>query len=302
MIRVRESFEVCADEKNRRSITEAMLRDYPFLTCRQVGYSNLSRPIEALCLGNEHEQVLYCGGFHGMEWITSLLLFKFLNNVCTAIERGDTIRDLKIGRFLRRRGLIIIPCVNPDGVEIAINGSCSAGKYKTLVDKACKGDCSRWQANARGVDINHNFNADWDDVRRREVEAGINGPSPTKFGGNVPESEIETKALTDFCRRNNIRHALAFHSQGEEIYWNYGKNTPKRSELMAKIMSQLSGYKMSVPTGTAVGGGFKDWFIDELKKPAFTIEVGKGTNPLDISQLNIIYEKLEEMMTVCTIM
>ena len=46
----------------------------------------------------------------------------------------------------------------------------------------------------------------------------------------------------------------------------------------------------------AVGGGFKDWIIQKLHIPSFTVEVGKGENPLDISQLDGIYNKLEKML------
>lgn len=302
MVNVRDQFAVKGDEKNRNEIKERLLREYPFLSCRIIGYSRLNRPIYGLSIGEDHQQALFCGGFHGMEWITCQLLYKFTDILCGAIARCECLSGLKIGRFLSRKGLVIIPCVNPDGVEIAINGSKTAGKYEGLVESVSGRDTDKWQANAAGVDINHNFNADWESVHKLEESMGITGPNPTRYGGTRPESEPETKAIADFCRNNNIRHALAFHSQGEEIYWDFGKNTPVRSKLMANIMSESSGYALSSPQGIAVGGGFKDWFISELKKPAFTIETGKGENPLPIDGLEDIYDKLEEMLTLAAIM
>ena len=59
----------------------------------------------------------------------------------------------------------------------------------------------RWQANARGVDINHNFNAGWAALQLQERAAGIGGPSPRQWGGPAPESEPETRAMTELCRR-----------------------------------------------------------------------------------------------------
>lgn len=302
ILSVGECFEMPASEKTQRKISEKLLKDYPFLSCCTVGYSRLNRPIRAFRLGNEHEQVLFCGAFHGMEWITTQLLFKYIDAVCSAVIKGGSLSGLKIGRFLNKRGLVIIPCVNPDGVEIQINGSKSAGRCAQLVEKASNGDTSRWQANAAGIDLNHNFDAGWVELHALEQSQGITGPAPTRYGGEYPESEPETRALTAFCRNNNIRHALAFHSQGEEIYWSFGDKTPKRSKLMADIMARSSGYTVSAPEGLAVGGGFKDWFIECLQKPGFTIEVGKGRNPLPISDLNAIYDTLEEMLTLSVIM
>ena len=37
--------------------------------------------------------------------------------------------------------------------------------------------------------------------------------------------------------------------------------------------------------------GYKDWFIQEFRKPGFTIELGVGVNPLPLSQFDEIYEE-----------
>lgn len=38
--------------------------------------------------------------------------------------------------------------------------------------------------------------------------------------------------------------------------------------------------------------GYKDWFIQEFRRPGFTIELGKGVNPLPISQFDVLYEEM----------
>ena len=35
--------------------------------------------------------------------------------------------------------------------------------------------------------------------------------------------------------------------------------------------------------------GYKDWFILEFERPGYTIEVGRGVNPLPLSQFDKIY-------------
>lgn len=271
--------------------------NYQFVKSETIGYSHCQREINAFTVGNTDETVLYIGGVHGMEYITSRLLMRHFIRICENYKNCTKLNGYQVRSFLNNRGLTVIPCLNPDGAAISRIGANSAGELAEFVTRASCGDTEHWQANAVGVDINHNFNADWQNVRKRERDAGIHSPGPTKFGGDYPESEPETKAAASFCRTHNIRHAIAFHSQGEEIYYTFGSNTPSRSQILANLMNTLSNYRLSEPEGTAVGGGFKDWFIEELRKPAFTVEVGIGTNPLPDGDLDSIYERLEEMLT-----
>jgi g-D-glutamyl-meso-diaminopimelate peptidase len=71
---------------------------------------------------------------------------------------------------------------------------------------------------------------------------------------------------------------------------------------MAEIMAASSGYALDVPVNIATGGGFKDWFIKEYSRPGFTVEVGKGENPLPITQATQIYKQIEEMLVLYCIM
>ena len=92
------------------------------------------------------------------------------------------------------------------------------------------------------------------------------------------------------------------HSQGEVIYWSYNGLESNISKRMAEIMAATSGYALDVPVGLAFGGGFKDWFITKYKRPAFTVEIGKGKNPLPINTAEKIYQDICEMLTIFTIM
>lgn len=262
------------------------------------GKSLLGRDIYAFVMGEGSKNTVYVGGTHSLEWLTSLLLLKFTENLMTSYEDGTTLAGFNVREILGNKKLIVIPELNPDGIEIAIKGAVACGKYKGADFEICKGDFSSWSANARGVDINHNFNADWYSLREAEQESGINSPSPRRYGGLFPESEPETAAITRLCRRIPIDMLVTFHSQGEEIYYEYGKNTPPKSLTIAKIFSVLSDYILVKNDGLASSGGLKDWFIEEFKRPAFTVEIGKGENPLPVSDLDEIYEKLEAMMVV----
>ena len=108
--------------------------------------------------------------------------------------------------------------------------------------------------------------------------------------------------MTELCRNTKIRHAVALHSQGEVIYWSYGDSTPPRAKKMAEIMATTSGYALDTPIGLASGGGFKDWFITEFNRPGFTVELGRGNNPLPPESAGEIYMRVEKMLMLCTVM
>ena len=153
-------YNVFPDYKTRKEIINDLCDRYKFIKHCFAGKSVCGRGIDVLHIGNTKNRVLYCGGFHGSEYLTILALLKFFEECCEAMESDKTVGGCKIGNFLSIRGLTIVPCVNPDGTEIALHGSDAAFKYKPLVEKVCT-DTYKWQANARGVDINHNFNAGW---------------------------------------------------------------------------------------------------------------------------------------------
>ena len=271
-------YNVMPDYQTRRKIINDICEKYSFVHHSFAGKSVCGRCIDVLHIGNTKNCVLYCA-----------------EQCADAMENDSVVGRYKIRDFLREKGLTIVPCVNPDGVEIAIHGSDAALKYKALVEKASK-ENKVWQANARGVDINHNFNAGWNELKNRELSMNIKAPSATRFGGNAPESEPETKALTNLCKRNNFDRAIAFHSQGREIYCSFGKHTPVMSFRLASVLSQASGYNISVPEDIATGGGFKDWFIEKFRRPALTIEMGKGKNPLPLSDFEPEYKIMLNML------
>lgn len=268
-----------------------------------VGKSLLNKPIRAVAIGNvrQNSAVLFAGGFHGQEWITTLLLVKFLEEITESIHNKGKYLGVDVKRVLSERGIVIVPLVNPDGVEIATMGSTAAGRYKECVDNIMKENNAKWQANARGVDINHNFPAGFLKEKQLERQSGVVTPSPTKYGGEKSASEPETQAMIRLCRAFWFRRVVAFHSQGEEIYYSYGEHTPAESELLCKIFCSSCGYKSVVPTGTASHGGFKDYFINYFHRTGFTVEVGKGENPLPIEDLQPIYARLCEMMLTAMI-
>lgn len=290
------------DYNTNKEIIEELILEYPFLSAEVCGRTALGRGIFSLNIGNQDNSVVYAGGFHGSEWITSLALLLFTERLCHSIKHSHTMCSVNMKQAMSQLGVTIIPCVNPDGVEIATHGTDSAKALRGFVESIDCEDYSKWNSNALGVDINHNFNAGWHELRKMEIEKGITAPSSRQYGGAYPESEAETKALTRLCRIKQFRQCMALHSQGEELYWQYGEYSPPQSSMMAKILADSCSYTLVTNAGLASHGGFKDWFISEMKKPGFTLEIGKGENPLPVSELYNIYSRIEEALVLFSLM
>ena len=290
------------DYFERQKIINTLCSYYEFIKPSVIGKSCLGKDIIALKIGSSKNYSLIAAGIHGSERITSTVLLMFIEELCDAIKNDDAISGIKAKRAIESGGVIFVPCVNPDGCDISLLGKKACGANAMKIEKLCKGNFKKWNANARGVDINHNFNAGWNELRNLEIQSGIYGPGPSRFGGYKAESEPETAALVELCRKNDIRQVTALHSQGEVIYWNYGKKTPHKSRKMAEIMATASGYALDIPVSLATGGGFKDWFIEEFSRPGFTVEIGRGENPLDAEKSKKIYNKISGLLALCTVM
>ena len=285
-----------------KNLIRELCEEYPFIKTGVIGRSCAGRDITALRIGNASEYTLFAASFHGSEHITGNVLMLFLEELAHSLKNNSSLAGINVQKALSGRGIIFVPRVNPDGCEISIKGAVACGTLEKQIKRLCNGDFEHWNANLRGVDINHNFNAGWEKLKKEEIKNGIYGPSPTRYGGHRPESEPETLALCELCRNTKINHAVALHSQGEVIYWNYKDNHPPRAKRMAEIMATSSGYALDSPTGLALGGGFKDWFIEEFNRPGFTVEIGKGENPLPINNAFNLYEELREMFMLSSIM
>ena len=280
----------------------ALVGKYPFIHLMRLGKTSMGREILAICIGKRPAYTLYAAAFHGKERITAAVALRFAERVCEAVTIGETVSGISARRMFADRGMIILPMVNPDGCDIAVNGAIGCLPNPDKIARMCNGDYSQWNANGRGVDINRNFDAGWQLQRTVDESDGIIGAGPTRYGGTRPESEAETVALTSLCRRMNIACVMALHTQGEEIYWSYGDRTPPHSERMARILGASSGYTVTEPLQKAAHAGFKDWFINEYARPGFTVELGRGTNPLAPEMLDYIYPAAEEMMSLLQVM
>lgn len=266
----------------------ALERKYPFLQTETIGASVLGRPIVAMRIGTGPKEWFANAAMHANEWITAPLLVRFAADCAAALQSGEPFRGRDMTRLLASSSLWLAPLVNPDGVELVLAGLPGLLPYDAQLLQWNHGvpRFARWKANIRGVDLNDQFPAGWETERDRRAAAG---PGARDYGGPAPLSEPEAEALARFTLERDFCLALAFHTQGREIYWNYRDYEPPEAEELAERFGRLSGYRPVKLTGS--DAGYKDWFIAQFRRPGFTVELGFGVNPLPVSQLDDLYEE-----------
>ncbi len=270
---------------------------------RRVGRSLSGSPILSLEVGNMDNPALFVGGTHGMEWPSVLCVLKLAAECCRSFDEGQPLCGIDFRKELGASGAVFVPLLNPDGFDIRRLGALAPAAKRFKLDRRFTfKELSCWQANARGVDINRNFPAGFFEAKRAVSELGITSPAPTRYGGVLPLSEPETRAAVGICERLRPRALYSLHSQGEEIYWKYGKRTPPHSHYIAHTLSSLCGYTVASPDAVASHAGFKDWFILRFSRPGFTFELGKGKNPLSYDSFEDIWQRVSRALFVAAIM
>ncbi len=250
-----------------------------------IGETSMGREIYCLKTGRGDKKLVITGAHHGLEYITTCFLMRFVKEYNFALMNDGKLFDKNAVEFFTDVTLYILPMINPDGVDIAVNGlDITNPVHRKLISSVGIHSFSKvWQANASGVDLNHNYDALWQNTVKK--------PAPSLYGGKYPESEPETIALCGFLRDLKADMLICFHSQGREIYYDFDGMVEKRSEDIANRMGEVSGYAVTMPVGTASYGGCKDWFIKEFGNPGFTVEMAMGKNPIPTEQLADIYEE-----------
>ncbi len=270
---------------------EGLKKRYPFLQTGVVGRSGNGQEIPYLMFGEGPIKVGYNASHHANEWITTPVLMKFTEQMCRAYSLGLSLGDSDIRQLWQRTTFVIVPMVNPDGVNL-VTGEYAEGSREYNAALALNTDLpfpDGWKANLAGTDLNLNYPAGWEEAKRIKYAQGYTRPGPRDFVGTAPLSAPESLAMARFTERQNFRLILAYHTQGELIYWKYLNYQPENSLEIARRFSEVSGYAVEETPYASGFAGYKDWFIQTWNLPGYTIECGRGVNPLPISQFNEIY-------------
>jgi len=279
--------------ENQRVIEE-LVATYPFCRTELLARTVFQRPISTLVIGTGPRKALFTASHHANEWITTPVLLKFAEEFAAAIQNGEKIYDRDAGELARQVTIYMVPMVDPDGVDLVTGaippGSVQYNWTENLADNYPNIPFpDGWKANLLGVDLNLQYPAGWDRAREIKFAQGFTRPGPRDYVGRAPLNQAESRALADYTRFIDPALVLAFHSQGREIYWQFGDIFVPGAEELGRKMAEASGYTLADVPYQSGFAGYKDWFIQVFRRPGYTIEVGKGVNPLPIEQFDEIY-------------
>lgn len=269
------------------------------LQCIKLCDTADGRGVYDIILGNPNgnKQILILGAMHAREYITTQIVMRQL---CDAIDVLNGVVETSSYSGINKKYLLenvtihFIPMNNPDGVSISQFGLAGIRNtdLRQKISAMYSGDYAQWKANAVGVDLNRNFEADWQEF------GGSRYPAAERYKGAYPGSEPETAALIELTERFHIQRAISYHTCGALIYWYYKQqgDVLAESQRFAQRISAETGYPLDNDYTAVDAAGYKDWAVYRMGIPAITIETGAENgrsiiNPVPISRFSDIWER-----------
>jgi hypothetical protein len=227
----------------------------------QIGRSVRGEPIFAVHVGSAlpgARTAVVLSAVHPIEWIGL--------EVCLALLERLVQADLA------GRALVAVPVVNPDGL-LKVEHNLRAGRHRFV------------RYNARGVDLNRNFDAHW----------GARGPLHRALSwlfapGSRPASEPEVEAVAQHLSPRRIDRAVSLHSFGGMVlyppggsYWPVADAAEHRA--WARRIAAAAPYHgqrayRATPAawwwGMRLGGLELDWFHDRHGALSLLVECSRG--------------------------
>ena len=300
-------FDVVSDKVNYsyQAVTwfmEGLSKRYPFALLATAGGSLMEKELWYLKIGTGAKKVFFNASHHANEWITTPVLMRFAEDYLKAVSSNSDINGKSAQELYATTTLYVLPLVNPDGVDL-VNGAIDSGNPYYIDARAIASSYpdipfpSGWKANIGGTDLNLNYPASWEKAKEIKYSLGFTSPAPRDFVGSSPLSAIESRSVYNFSTKNNFALTVSLHTQGEVIYWKYLDYLPPRSEEIAQSLAEASGYTLSQTPYASGFAGYKDWFISFYNRPGYTVELGKGTNPIPITEFQNIYPAMSALLT-----
>ena len=274
---------------------EKLIQTYPFLRSELLTTTAYERPVRTLVIGNGDRKVIYSAAHHANDWITTPVLLKFAEELAQAIQKDTEIFGVRGRTIAAAATIYLVPMVDPDGVDL-VTGAIERGTLQYEVARNLADNYPNipfpdgWKANLLGVDLNLQYPAGWLQAREIKFSQGFTKPGPRDYVGRAPLNQRESIALADYTEEIDPALVLAYHTQGKVIYWQFRDYEVPGARELAEEFARLSGYALEDTPYESSFAGYKDWFIQNFRRPGYTIEVGAGENPLPIGQFDEIYK------------
>lgn len=233
------------DYKLMNDYIDALAERYLFLSVTSIGQTVLGRRIPMISIGRGKKTVLYVGAQSGTEFQSAAVLLRFVNELCEYVANDGRFYNCSAAYMLATRTVIVIPMLNPDGVEYCLHGIDEDNPmYSKLVGMGI--DLHSWNRNARGVSLYENFGERFEDSVCLEPETG---------------------ALRNYLMFNrDIRLAILLRMGNNRIVCSHERTTPPKLNSIGNGIARLSNCEYE---RIGVSGTLCNFCAQELVIPAF---------------------------------
>ncbi len=188
-----------------------------------IGQSIEKRDIVAYHYGTGAKEILFVGGVHGgYSWNTALVAYELMDYL--KANPNIVPQNLKI---------TVIPVLNPDGLNKVVG---TTEKFAPTDVSASKEVVIAGRLNANKVDINRNFDCNWQPSavwQKTEVS-----------GGTKVFSEPESQAFKDYIESSNPSAVVAWFSAAGGVFSSQcNDGVLPGTEILAQTFAAASGYK-----------------------------------------------------------
>ncbi len=216
-----------------------------------IGKSVEGRTIDSYTYGTGAKHLAFIGGIHGgLEWNSVMLSYQLMDYL--KANPGAVPASLSV---------TIIPNANPDGVRKVIPVE---GRF--AVKDVPPGALDAGRFNARGVDLNRNFNCRW--------TATSTWKGVTHSAGTAPFSEPEAEAIRSFVASTSPKAVVFFHSKAGAVYASEcGKGVLPQTIDVMNVYARAAGYLAIKTFDAYVTNGDSEGWLASIGIPAVTVEL-----------------------------
>ncbi|MGN1123799.1 MAG: M14 family zinc carboxypeptidase [Eubacterium sp.] len=257
-----------------------------------LGQTADERNIYEVRIGNENakKHLIVLANIHAREYMTTQLCMKQIEYYLKYYNKS--IDSIPVAEVFDEVAVHFIPSLNPDGTAISQYGF-DAIRNEDLRKWLKKTNASptQWKANARGVDLNRN----WDIQFKKAGKRG-----PLQYTGSRGNSEKEIKAVLKLVEQLQENYKIVgeinYHAYGSMIYGiaptSLDSYVIKCSNKLKNVAVKETGYYvMPHSMDRGIMHSSRDYFYHKLGVGSITIEIGSRGVPIKSSEFSSIWKK-----------
>lgn len=188
-----------------------------------IGNSVQDREIIAYHYGEGDQELLFVGGIHGgYEWNTTLAAYELMDY----LKENPAVVPANVK-------VTVIPVLNPDGLYKTVG---TAGRFTSADVPTAQSETIPGRFNANNVDLNRNFDCDW--------QSNGTWQKTAVSGGTAAFSEPESQAFKSYIEAHAPTAVVVWYSAAGGVFASSCHNgVSTETRAITNVYAKASGYK-----------------------------------------------------------